>query len=189
MSSTDPSISTNFVELTADLVSAYVSNNSVQRGELPAVIEAVHTALQGLVAPKQPEQERPEPAVPIRRSITPDYLISLEDGKRYKSLKRHLAGRGLTPDTYRAKWGLPSDYPMVAANYAKRRSELAKSMGLGQIRRKGAPSLTVVDASSQDEAPAKGRRRAAAKQASGGESTSSTPARATRGRKKAGPAA
>jgi predicted transcriptional regulator len=127
----------DFVNLTANIVSAYVANNSVHRGELSNLIASVHSALQGLGAPPPAtEQPKPEPAVSIRRSVTPDYLISLEDGRQYKSLKRHLATRGMTPDEYRAKWGLPKDYPMVAANYAAKRSELARSIGLGQSRRK-----------------------------------------------------
>jgi predicted transcriptional regulator len=126
----------DFTSLTADVVSAYVANNSVHRGELSSLIASVHTALQGLGAPPPaPEQPKPEPAVSIRRSVTPDHLISLEDGRHYKSLKRHLATRGMTPNEYRAKWGLPKDYPMVAANYAAKRSELARSIGLGQSRR------------------------------------------------------
>ncbi|WP_298967710.1 MucR family transcriptional regulator [uncultured Methylobacterium sp.] len=121
------------VATTADIVAAYVSNNSVPSPDLPALIAAVHGALSGLLAPAAPAQaERPTPPVPIRKSVTPDHLISLEDGKPYKSLKRHLAGRGLTPAEYRTKWGLPPDYPMVAANYAAQRSELAKRTGLGR---------------------------------------------------------
>jgi predicted transcriptional regulator len=127
----------NYIELTADLVSAYVSHNAIQKDAIPGLIAAIHSSLAGLGAPKPaPEAERPVPRVPIKKSITPDYLISLEDGRSYKSLKRHLSGRGLTPEQYREKWGLPSDYPMVAPNYAKARSELAKEMGLGQQRRK-----------------------------------------------------
>jgi predicted transcriptional regulator len=122
-------------ELTADIVSAYVSNNAVNSSSLPEIISSVYGALTSLLAPPPaPEAERPTPAVPVKKSVTPDYLISLEDGRRYKSLKRHLNGRGLTPDQYRAKWGLTPDYPMVAANYAKQRSELARSMGLGRKR-------------------------------------------------------
>jgi predicted transcriptional regulator len=92
----------------------------------------VHAALENLGKPVQKEPEKPTPPVPIKKSITPDYLISLEDGKRYKSLKRHLAGRGLTPEQYREKWGLPWDYPMVAPTYSAQRSELARSLGLGR---------------------------------------------------------
>src|SRR4051812_44301867 len=117
---------------TADIVSAYVAKNSVPIGELANLIAAVHASLQRLGQPATPEAEKLTPPVPIKKSITLDYLISLEDGKQYKSLKRHLATRGLTPDEYRRKWGLPHDYPMAAANYAAHRSELAKSIGLGQ---------------------------------------------------------
>src|ERR671916_686083 len=106
--------------------------------DITALIASVHQALQSLSAPPQAEPEKREPLVSIKKSITPDFLISLEDGRRYKSLKRHLAGRGLTPEQYREKWGLPRDYPMVAPNYAKQRSELARASGLGQLRRKGA---------------------------------------------------
>jgi predicted transcriptional regulator len=128
----------DFASITADIVSSYVANNSVHRGDLPTVIASVHAALLGLTTPKQEESEKPQPAVSIRKSITPDFLISLEDGKKYKTLKRHLGKLGLTAEEYRAKWGLPADYPMVAPNYAARRSELARSSGLGQQRRKAA---------------------------------------------------
>jgi predicted transcriptional regulator len=124
------------VQLTADIVSAYVSNNKVSTEELAKLIQDVHGALKRApAAAATPEPEPLVPAVPIRKSITPDYIISLEDGRKFKSLKRHLAGTyGMTPDEYRSKWGLPRDYPMVAPNYAKARSELAKSMGLGRKR-------------------------------------------------------
>jgi predicted transcriptional regulator len=128
----------DFASITADIVSSYVANNSVHRGDLPTVIASVHAALLGLTTPKQEEADKPQPAVSIRKSITPDFLISLEDGKKYKTLKRHLGKLGLTAEDYRAKWGLPGDYPMVAPNYALRRSELARSSGLGQQRRKTA---------------------------------------------------
>jgi len=126
----------NSLELTTDLVSAHVSHNPLPASDLPSLIEAVHTALRrvGSGGVEQPTQAL-KPPVPIRKSITPDHLISLEDGRPYQSLKRHLATRGLTPEAYRAKWGLPPTYPMVAPNYAKRRSELAKTLGLGQRRR------------------------------------------------------
>ncbi|NNM72213.1 MucR family transcriptional regulator [Enterovirga aerilata] len=126
------------VELTSEIVSAYVANNKIPSAELPEVIASVHMALRKLEEKKPPEPEKPTPLIPIKKTITPDYLISLEDGRRYKSLKRHLSGRGLTPQEYREKWGLPKDYPMVAPNYAKQRSELAKALGLGQQRRKKA---------------------------------------------------
>ncbi|MCB5175776.1 MULTISPECIES: MucR family transcriptional regulator [Microvirga] len=156
----------DFVELTADIVSSYVTHNSVQTSDLAGLIAAVHAALQGLGAPKQAETERPQPAVPIRKSVTPDYLVSLEDGKPYKTLKRHLAKLGLTPEEYREKWGLPRDYPMVAANYAQRRSELAKGLGLGQSRKQAAAATASVQESvSAPAEPAKPKRRASAKKA------------------------
>jgi predicted transcriptional regulator len=130
------------VELTAEVIAAYVSKNSISSSELPGLIASVHAAIAGLTAPAPvPEAEKPLPAVPIKKSVTPDYIISLEDGRRYKSLKRHLTGRGLTPAEYRAKWGLPHDYPMVAANYAAQRSELAKAIGLGRKRAEPAPEV------------------------------------------------
>ncbi|BAB52461.1 MucR family transcriptional regulator [Mesorhizobium japonicum] len=124
----------NLIELTAHVVSAYVSNNPVPVGELPGLIGQIHIALKGTAGGAAPEKsEALKPAVPIRKSVTPDYIISLEDGKKFKSLKRHLATHyGLTPDEYRAKWELPADYPMVAPNYAAARSALAKTMGLGR---------------------------------------------------------
>ncbi|ACL58745.1 MucR family transcriptional regulator [Methylobacterium nodulans] len=118
--------------LTGRIVSAYVAYTAVPASELPALIAAVHGALAALGRPAEPEAPALVPPVPIRKTITPDAIISLEDGKPYRTLKRHLAGRGLTPEQYRAKWGLPLDYPMVAANYAAQRSELAKQYGLGR---------------------------------------------------------
>ncbi|RWE12556.1 MAG: MucR family transcriptional regulator [Mesorhizobium sp.] len=121
------------IELTADVVSAYVSNNPVPVGELPALITQVHAALKDTIGGPVTRPEPLTPAVSIKKSVTPDYIISLEDGKKFKSLKRHLSTHyGLTPDEYRAKWGLPADYPMVAPNYAAARSALAKTMGLGR---------------------------------------------------------
>jgi predicted transcriptional regulator len=131
-SMTDEMSSPNRIDLAAEIVSAFVSNNSVTTADLPALISTVHAALANLGKPAQLEPEKLIPPVSIKKSITPDFLISLEDGKRYKSLKRHLTGSGLTPDQYREKWGLPRDYPMVAPNYSAKRSELARSMGLGQ---------------------------------------------------------
>jgi predicted transcriptional regulator len=131
----DDTIEADFTNPTAEIVSAYVANNAVHQSDLPRIITSVHDALQKLGAPKvDPVSEKPEPHMLIKKTITPDHLISLEDRRSYKSLKRHLATRGMTPDDYRAKWGLPSDYPMVAPNYAKQRSELAKKFGLGQLR-------------------------------------------------------
>ena len=128
----------SYIELAADIVSAYVSNNSVPSADLPSLISDVHLALMkvGNGAAEAPT-EAPKPAISIKKSITPDYIICLEDGKKFKSLKRHLRTQyNMTPEQYREKWGLPADYPMVAPNYAKARSELAKEMGLGQQRRK-----------------------------------------------------
>ena len=130
--------SSSMTELAADIVSAYVSNNSVPVGELSALIRSVHSALSNVgSAPEQAQAEALTPAVSIKKSITPDFIVCLEDGKKFKSLKRHLRTKyDLTPDQYRARWSLPHDYPMVAPNYAAARSELARNMGLGQQRRK-----------------------------------------------------
>ena len=130
--------STNHVELAAEIVSAYVSNNSVPSGELPALLSDVHAAIVRVATGAQPVAvEAAKPAVPPKKSITSDYIICLEDGRKFKSLKRHLRTQyNLSPEEYREKWGLPSDYPMVAPAYAKARSALAKQMGLGQQRRR-----------------------------------------------------
>jgi len=122
------------IEMTADIVSAYVGNNAVNAADLPTLIQAVHQALSGVTTGAEPAEAAPkEPAVPVKRSVTPEFLICLEDGRKFKSLKRHLRTKyNMSPEDYRAKWGLPKDYPMVAPNYAKARSELAKQMGLGQ---------------------------------------------------------
>jgi predicted transcriptional regulator len=123
------------VSLSADIVAAYVSRNSVTPSGLPALIESVHSALTSLGAGEAvPEPEALVPAVPIRKSVTPAFLICLDDGKRFKSLRRHLGSLGMTPDQYRTKWGLPRDYPMVAPDYAATRSALAKAIGLGRLR-------------------------------------------------------
>ena len=127
----------SLIELTADIVAAYVSNNSVATSELSSLIGNVHNALNRTsTGAAQSEPEPLKPALPIKKSITPDFIVCLEDGKKFKSLKRHLRTHfQLTPDEYREKWSLPSDYPMVAPNYARARSSLAKEMGLGQKRR------------------------------------------------------
>jgi predicted transcriptional regulator len=129
----------SYIQLTANIVSAYVSNNSVSSTEIPALISQIYSALMRVsngvqvAAPAEPLK----PAVPIKRSITPEYLVCLEDGKKFKSLKRHLRTQyDMTPDQYRTKWNLAADYPMVAPNYAAARSQLAKQMGLGQQRRR-----------------------------------------------------
>ena len=123
-------------EQTAEIVAAYFSNNHVRQDEVAGVIATVYAAMTGLAKPApvaEPEPEPLTPAVPVKKSVTPDYIVCLEYGKQFKSLKRHLATRyDMTPDQYRAKWGLPKDYPMVAASYAARRSELAKTIGLGR---------------------------------------------------------
>src|SRR3954469_21153882 len=153
----------NYIELAADLVSAFVSNNPVPAAELPALIGTVHAALTKTAngSSQQPTEEpKKAPAVSVKKSVQPDYIVCLEDGKRFKSLKRHLRTvYDLTPDQYRAKWGLPADYPMVAPNYAAARSELAKQMGLGARRRR--PDEAEVE-SAQPAAPQKGRRKKAA---------------------------
>jgi predicted transcriptional regulator len=127
-----------FMELATDIVSAYVSNNSVAAGELPTLIKDVVGALTRVTTDSSATPaEAVRPAVPIKKSITPDYIVCLEDGKQFKSLKRHLRTQyGLSPEQYREKWGLAADYPMVAPNYAAARSRLAKQMGLGQQRKK-----------------------------------------------------
>jgi predicted transcriptional regulator len=129
------------VGLASDIVSAFVGHNSVPSADLPALIHAVHEALTrlsaGASALPTAEPEAATPAVSVRKSITPEFLICLDDGRKFKSLKRHLAGLGMTPDQYRAKWQLPHDYPMVAPNYASFRSALAKKSGLGQLRTGG----------------------------------------------------
>ena len=127
-----------YVELAADIVSAYVSNNTVAVQDLPALIHEVHNALLRITSgPTESISEALKPAIAVKKSITPDYIVCLEDGKKFKSLKRHLRTQyGMSPEDYREKWGLPPDYPMVAPNYANARSALAKQMGLGQQRRK-----------------------------------------------------
>jgi predicted transcriptional regulator len=171
--------SPNFIELAADIVSAYVSNNSVQAAELPALLAAVHGALAQTGLGLQ-EEPRPElvPAVPVRKSVTPDAIICLEDGKKFKSLKRHLRTRyNMTPEQYRAKWNLPHDYPMVAPSYAEARSELARTMGLGQQRRKGAAPIGIV---AEPTASAKPTRTAAKTAATSDEVTAPAKGRRTR---------
>ena len=135
------SVSADALALTGEIVAAFVANNSLPLAELPAVIQSVHAALtkiaSGVVAPNAAEPAAPTAAVTIRKSVTPDYLICLDDGRKFKSLRRHLGGLGMTPEQYRAKWNLPNDYPIVAANYAAQRSALAKKIGLGQFRLSG----------------------------------------------------
>ena len=129
------------VDLVAHIVSAFVAHNSVPATDLPAIIASTHTALTNLGNPSSPAvEEKPVPAVSIKKSLTADFIVCLEDGLKFRSLKRHLSTKyGMTPDQYRQKWGLPADYPMVAPAYAEARSQLAKKMGLGQARRKIVP--------------------------------------------------
>ena len=139
----------NVISLTAEIVSAYVSKNPLPQATLPELIGQVHQSLKILANGEKVEPVvELVPAVPVKKSVTPDYIISLEDGRKFKSMKRYLGLRGMTPAEYRQKWGLPRDYPMVAPNYAAQRSELAKKLGLG---RKAAPE------------PAKTKRKAATK--------------------------
>lgn len=147
--------STDFLDLTGDIVAAYVSNNPVRPSDLPDLIRNVYGALSGLATgaakvTAEPEVEKPTTAQ-IRKSVTPEGIISFLDGKTYKTLKRHLSTHGLDPQSYRARFGLSADYPMVAPEYAARRSELAKSIGLGRI----------ADRSEDEQSPAGGRKKAA----------------------------
>jgi predicted transcriptional regulator len=127
----------NFIALTAEIVSAYVGNNVVAVSEIPSLINQVHAALTRVCGGSEVAPDPLKPAVPPKRSVTPEYIVCLEDGKKFKSLKRHLRTQyKMTPEQYREKWGLSPDYPMVAPNYAAARSDLAKQMGLGQQRRR-----------------------------------------------------
>lgn len=128
---------TQLLLLTTDIVSAHLSNNQMVQDEIPVLIQKVYKTLSNVSADGTAMAERPQPAVPIKRSIAPDHIICLEDGKKLKMLKRHLkTAYNMTPEEYRERWGLPADYPMVAPNYAKQRSKLAKDIGLGSKRRK-----------------------------------------------------
>ncbi len=118
--------------LTTEIVSSYVANNTMPAGDIPDVIERVYKTLAGVKAETPGASDRPQPAVPVKRSVTPDYIVCLEDGKKLKMLKRHLkTAYNMSPEEYRERWGLPNDYPMVAPNYAEKRSKLAKDIGLG----------------------------------------------------------
>ena len=158
MSPEETFYSFSLTELTADIISAFVSNNSVRPADLPGMISEVHAALSALQSGPTAEPlelaEPQRPAVPIKKSITPDYLISLEDGKHYRTLKRHLSGLGMSPVEYRAKWGLPKEYPMVAPTYAAKRSELAKQIGLGRK-----PSVKAVAPTPEQEPAAEPKKR------------------------------
>src|SRR6516165_5931380 len=134
----DTTSPTQFIALTADIGSAYVSNNTVPANDIPNLINQVHLALLRVSGGQNETQPEPlKPAISVKKSITPEYIVCLEDGKKFKSLKRHLRTQyNMTPEQYREKWQLPTDYPMVAPNYAAARSQLAKQMGLGQQRRR-----------------------------------------------------
>ena len=134
----DTTSSGHYIELTADIVSAYVSNNTVPATDIPALINQVHSALLRVTSGQTEGASEPlKPAISVKKSITPEHIVCLEDGKKFKSLKRHLRTQyNMTPEQYREKWDLPADYPMVAPNYAAARSQLAKQMGLGQQRRR-----------------------------------------------------
>jgi predicted transcriptional regulator len=135
-SPTDPA---DVVAMTAEIVAAFVSHNALPPAELPALLLSIHARLTTIAngVPEPVELVAPTPAVSIRQSIKPDYLVCLDDGKKFKSLRRHLAALGMTPEQYRAKWSLPADYPMVAANYSAARSAMAKKIGLGQLPKGG----------------------------------------------------
>jgi len=165
----------DLVSIAADIVSAYVSNNPLPVGELSKLIADTYVALQGIGTSVAPAAAKLEPAVSIKKSVTPDYIICLEDGKKFKSLKRHIGTHyNLTPDEYRQKWHLPSDYPMVAPNYAAARSTLAKASGLGRKASAPAPAevekpkragraATAVMTASAVKSPAKKPRKAPVK--------------------------
>jgi predicted transcriptional regulator len=152
--------STNFMELAADLVAAYVSNNNVPVSELPNVIASVHASLAGLANGTFTEPAGPEKPTPaqVKKSVTPDALISFIDGKGYKTLKRHLTGHGLTIEGYRARYGLPADYPSTSATYSAQRSELARSLGLGQQRRKAFPKAAAAGETVSEAPKTRGRK-------------------------------
>jgi predicted transcriptional regulator len=145
----------DYIDLASEIVSAYVSNNSLPVTELPALLGNVHAALSGLASAGGASTEAAPKATPaqVRKSITHDALVSFEDGKPYKTLRRHLTIRNLTPEAYRTKWGLPVDYPMVAAAYSEQRSSLAKSLGLGQQRRKPAAAAAALAETAQAPEP------------------------------------
>lgn len=155
----------NFMELAADIVAAYVSNNNVPVSELPKVIAGVHASLSGLSSGAAAEPAGPEKPTPaqVKKSIRPEGLVSFIDGKTYQTLKRHLTGNGLTFEEYRTRYGLPSDYPSTAARYSAKRSELARALGLGQLQRKAAPKAAEADETITEATKPRGRPRKAVK--------------------------
>lgn len=149
----------DLITLTADIVGAHVAHNNVSTGDLAGLIQSVHAALKGLGQAPEPVVEKQEPAVSIRASVKPDHIVCLEDGKKLKMLKRYLrTNYDMSPDEYRRKWNLPSDYPMVAPNYAEKRRSLAHSIGLGR-KSNGAPTVTEPEAEATGAAPAKRGRK------------------------------
>ncbi len=162
-----PSISayeqTHFIELTSDIVAAYVSKNSVRPADLPTLLAEVHGALSGLKGAAASTESKAEKATPsqIRKSITPDALISFIDGKPYKTLKRHLTGAGLTFEEYRERFGLPRDYPTTAANYSAMRAEFARNAGLGTQRRNAVPKAAAADETVAEVPKTRGRKKVA----------------------------
>jgi predicted transcriptional regulator len=179
--------SADLVALTVDLLAAYVSNNTVPFADLPGLVAAVHGAMSQLGQPQPAPAETYAPAVSVKKSVTPDALISLIDGKPYKTLKRHLTGHGLTPAEYRQRYGLPADYPMSAANYSAQRSEMAKRIGLGGGRKSTA--VPVAEAPSEPATDARGtapRRRGKAKDTASAIAAEPTAATPKRRRRKAG---
>src|ERR1700712_2378028 len=157
MADANTSHETTLVEMTSEVVAAYVAQNHVQPSEMPALIASVHAAFNSLGKPQEvaPEPEKQKPAVPIKKSITDEFIISLEDGRKFRSMKRYLGLLGMTPAEYRAKWGLPHDYPMVAPAYAAQRSELAKTLGLGNMRKRQGQAVEAVPETEPVEAPEK----------------------------------
>lgn len=161
MPASDTDTAQILIGLTAEITSAHVSNNSVPASELPALIRSVHDAFRSVTKPAVAVKEKPEPAVPIRSSVKPDYIICLEDGARLKMLKRYLRTRyGMTPQEYREKWDLPANYPMVAPNYAEQRSSLAKAIGLGRKKSESAEGGAQPTGKSPPSS-ARGKRRGA----------------------------
>jgi predicted transcriptional regulator len=161
--------SEQLVELTADIVSAHVSNNTVSVGDVASLVQRVHEALVSLGQPAQEPQQDKTPVVSVRASIKPDYLVCMECGRKQKTLKRHLQNaHGMSPDQYRTDYGLPRDYPMVAPNYSKRRSEMAQAIGLGRRPRDGGGAAAEGGAGGGGAASGGGRKRAAPAKAAGG---------------------
>lgn len=141
MSQNAPSGNTELLGYTSEIVASYLSANTVPSNDIPALIERVYKTLSNVGSPSGTLSDRPQPAVSIKKSVTPEYIVCLEDGKKLKMLKRHLkSAYNLTPEQYRERWGLPSDYPMVAPNYAEKRSKLAKNIGLGKLKKKSTKS-------------------------------------------------